>query len=114
REQHHFVILAQYAKSRPKPFSVWCCASSTGEEAYSIAITLREACPSPDVGVSILATDIDTVAIERAREGVYSLERVKPVPDAQLRQYFYRGTGRRAGMVRVKPILRDMIEFAPL
>src|SRR5690554_6015481 len=62
REQHHFPILADFAKRRKKPLSVWCCASSTGEEPYSIAITLREAVPMPDSGVSILATDIDTTA----------------------------------------------------
>jgi chemotaxis protein methyltransferase CheR len=111
REQHHFPILADFAKRRPKPFSVWCCASSTGEEPYSIAITLREACTAPDSGVSILATDIDTNAIERAREGMYSLERVKPVPEEYLRRHFQRGTGKRAGMVRVKPELRNMIQF---
>lgn len=114
REQHHFPILAEFVKTRKKPISVWCCASSTGEEPYSIAITLREACVSPDSGVSVLATDIDTHAIERAREGVYSMERVKPVPEEHLRKYFQRGAGKRAGMVRVKPELRNMIEFEVL
>ncbi|WP_442597136.1 CheR family methyltransferase [Parapusillimonas sp. JC17] len=111
REQHHFPILAEFAKRRKKPFSVWCCASSTGEEPYSIAITLREACTAPDTGISIFATDIDTHAVERAREGMYSMERVKPVPEEYLHRYFQRGAGRRAGMVRVKPELRGMIEF---
>lgn len=111
REQHHFDILAKFAQARKKPFSVWCCAASTGEEPYTIAMTLRESCPQPDVGVSILATDIDTRAIERAREGVYSLERAQPVPEDYLKKYFQRGTGRHAGMVRAKPSIRDMIEF---
>lgn len=111
REQHHFDVLAKFSKSRKKPFSVWCAAASTGEEPYSIAMTLRESCLQPDVGVSILATDIDTRAIERAQEGVYSLDRVQPVPEAYLKKYFQRGTGRRSGMVRVKSSLREMIEF---
>lgn len=114
REQHHFAILAKYAKARKKPFSVWCCASSTGEEAYSIAMTLREAIPLADTQVSILASDIDTHAVKHASEGMYSVERVKPVPLEYLHKYFQRGTGRRAGMVRVKPVLRDMIEFQTL
>ena len=111
REAHHFEILSRFAQSRGKPFSVWCAASSTGEEPYTIAITLREALPGADTGLFILDTDIDTQAVERAREGVYSIERIKPVPEAYLPRYFMRGTGKRAGMVRVKPVLRDIIEF---
>src|SRR5690606_30179364 len=111
REQHHFEILSRFVSTRAKPISIWCSAASTGEEPYTIAMTLRESCPAPDVGVSIWATDIDTTAIQKAREGVYSRERVKPVSDEYLRKYFQRGTGRRAGMVRVKDNLRSMIEF---
>lgn len=111
REQHHFEILARFVRTRKKPISIWCSAASTGEEPYTIAITLRESCPQPDVGVSVWATDIDTNAIERAREGVYPKERVKPVSEEYLRKYFQRGTGRRAGMVRVKDNLRSIVEF---
>ncbi len=111
REQHHFDILGKFARARKKPFSVWCCASSTGEEPYTIAMTLRESCLQPDVGVSILATDIDTRAIERAQEGVYSLERAQPIPESYLKKYFQRGMGQQAGMVRAKPTIRDMIDF---
>lgn len=111
REQHHFEILASFVRKRAKPISIWCCAASTGEEPYTIAMTLRENCEQPDFGVSIWATDIDTTAIRRAREGIYPRERVKPVPEDYLRKYFQRGTGRRAGMVRVKDNLRSLIEF---
>lgn len=111
REQHHFDVLADFSKDRKKPLSVWCAAASTGEEPYSIAMILRESCLQPGVGVSIYATDIDTRAIERAKEGVYSQDRVQPVPHAYLKKYFQRGTGRRSGMVRVKSSLREMIEF---
>lgn len=114
REQHHFGTLAKFVKARSKPLSIWCCASSTGEEPYSIAMTLQEACVQPGVGVSVLATDIDTVAIEHAKEGVYSLDRVKPVPEDYLKKYFQRGAGSLAGLVRVKSSLRDMIEFDTL
>lgn len=114
REQHHFEILAQFLKTRKKPVAVWCCASSTGEEPYSIAITVRENVAAPDSGVYLLATDIDTQAVHRAEEGVYTVDRVKPVSEPLLRKYFMRGTGKRSGMVRVKPVLRDMIEFNTL
>ncbi|NYT65068.1 methyltransferase domain-containing protein [Alcaligenaceae bacterium] len=111
REQHHFEILGDFVKTRTKPLSIWCAASSTGEEPYSIAITLQEYCPQPSYGVNIIATDIDTKAIERAKAGVYSMERVKPVPEEQLKKYFQRGVGERAGMVRVKQAVRDMVKF---
>ncbi len=114
REQHHFEILGDFVKTRAKPLSIWCAASSTGEEPYSIAVTLQEHCPQPAYGVSIIATDIDTKAIERAKAGVYSMERVKPVPEDQLKKYFQRGVGQRAGMVRVKQAVRDMIQFEVL
>ena len=115
REQHHFPILAEFAKKRRKPFSVWCCAASTGEEPYSIAMTLHDAGVLTEGGQpSILATDIDTRAIEKAEEGIYSLDRVEPVPEHYLKKYFQRGTGGRTGMVRIKPVLRSLVEFQVL
>ena len=115
REQHHFPILADFARQRRKPFHVWCCAASTGEEPYSIAMTLREAGVANAGGQPpVLATDIDTRALERAEQGVYSLERVQPVPEAYLKKYFQRGTGGKVGMVRVKPALRSLVDFQVL
>jgi len=111
RERHHFDILADFVRTRSKPVSIWCSAASTGEEAYSIAMTLRETLPQPDNGVSIWATDIDTTAIQKAREGIYPQERAKPVPEPWLHQYFQRGKGRRTGQIRVKENLRSLIEF---
>ncbi|WP_394065142.1 CheR family methyltransferase [Alcaligenes sp. WGS1538] len=111
REQHHFDILGKFVSKRPKPLDIWCSAASTGEEAYSIAMTVREHCASPDTGVSILATDIDSDALDKARQGVYTLERIEPVPEAWLPRYFQRGVGARKGLARVKPALRQMVEF---
>lgn len=111
RERHHFDVLGRFAKKRSRPLSVWSAACSTGEEAYSIAMTLRDTLPNPDHQVSILATDIDTVAVAAARAGMYTLERIAPVSEQQRKNYFLRGTGSRAGMARVKPALRSMIEF---
>lgn len=111
REQHHFDILGKFVSTRPKPLDIWCSAASTGEEAYSIAMTVREHCPSPDMGVSILATDIDSDALDKARQGVYTLERIEPVPEAWLPRYFQRGVGARKGQARVKPVLSRMVEF---
>lgn len=111
REQHHFDILSKFVKELKKPISIWSSTCSTGEEAYSIAITLHEAIPAPENGVQILATDIDAQAVQRAQQGVFSLDRVQPVPPPLLKKYFYRGTGSFEGMAKVKPHLRQAIEF---
>lgn len=111
REQHHFDILAEFISTRPKPLDIWCSAASTGEEAYSIAMTVRESCAAPDNNVSILATDIDTEAIEKAKLGIYTHERVEPVAQALKQRYFLRGKGKQEGFVRVKPFLRNMLQF---
>lgn len=111
REKHHFDILANFVKERQKPISVWSSACSTGEEPYSIAMTLQGAVPIPENGVQVLATDVDASAVERARQGVYTLDRVQPVAPELLKKYFYRGTGSFTGMARVKPSLQKFIEF---
>lgn len=114
REQHHFDILLRFVKTRDRPLTIWSAACSTGEEPYSIAIKLRDALPGHAHQISIFASDIDTQAVAAAQSGVYTLDRVKPVPEAQLRQYFLRGTGARSGMVRIKPGIRSMVEFEVL
>lgn len=114
RERHHFDVLARFARSRGRPLEIWSAACSTGEEPYSIAIRLRDTLPNPDHQVRILATDIDTSAIAAAKAGVYTLERVKPMSDVQLKKYFLRGTGTRVGMARIKASVRNMVEFDTL
>jgi chemotaxis protein methyltransferase CheR len=111
REAHHFQILADWARKRSGPLSIWSCAASTGEEPYSIAMALCDAIPAAAGRVKILASDIDTQAVESARRGVYPLERAKPVSQDRLRKYFYRGRGAHAGMVRIKPEICGMVEF---
>lgn len=114
REPHHFRILAEFARERSGPLAVWCCASSSGEEPYSIAMTLHQACSQSDAASSVLATDIDAQVIAQARRGVYTLDRVKPVASDQLHRYFLRGRGRQAGMVRIKPVIRECVTFREL
>lgn len=111
REQHHFKTLAEFLPKRTKPIHMWSAAASTGEEAYSMAITAAQAFPLGGAGVHILASDIDTDAIQTAQQGVYRQERVSVLPLEQLRQFFQRGVGENAGKVRVKGLLRDMIDF---
>jgi len=111
RERHHFELLDKFARARKTPLSVWSCAASTGEEAYSVAITLREAQPGVNLHQAVWATDVDTQAIARAKAGMYSQERVKTVSEPLLKKYFHRGQGARAGWVRIKPALADTVHF---
>ncbi|WP_454765851.1 CheR family methyltransferase [Cupriavidus campinensis] len=112
REAHHFPLLAAHAKKTGRPFSVWCAAASTGEEPYSIAITLAEALG--DRAATVLATDIDTQVLAKARAGVYTSEQAARLSPERLKRFFLKGTGARAGSVKVKPDLASTITFEPL
>ncbi len=112
REPHHFPILAEHVgKIKGRPVTLWCAASSTGEEAYSMAITMAELYGTLNPPVKILASDVDTSVLEKARKAVYSLAQVEKMPESRLKKYFIKGTGSNEGMVRVKPELCDMITF---
>ena len=113
REAHHFPILADFVKRRGGPVSVWCAAASTGEEPYSIAMTLAEALGDTAArACTILATDLDTDVLARAANGVYAAEQVKQLPHERLKRFFLKGTGPQQGRVKVRPELRAMIRFA--
>lgn len=114
REAHHFPILAEHIRKAKAPVSIWCSAASTGEEPYTIAMTVCEAFDSLTPPVSIVATDIDTNVLETAANGVYPFERVDKMPQDRLKRFFLRGKGDRAGYVRVRPELRQLISFKPL
>ncbi|HEY0859222.1 MAG TPA: CheR family methyltransferase [Albitalea sp.] len=111
REEHHFHELARELKARgTRPLRIWCNAASTGEEPYSIAMTVAEAgAPS---GTGILASDIDTRVLATAARGVYAADARGLTPE-RLRSHFLRGKGANAGFIRVKPELARMIEFRP-
>ena len=116
REQHHFPILADLLKglADKSDLRLWCAASSTGEEPYSMAITAIEALGAKASRVQILATDIDTSVLATAQAGVYAEESVGRVDDAILRRYFLRGGEKQAGKVRVKPEVQSMVGFRQL
>jgi len=115
REEHHFPVLAEHVKRcKGGPISLWCCASSTGEEPYSMAITMAEAFGTLRPPVKILATDVDTNVLATAQAGVYPMERLEKMKPERLRKYFQRGTGARAGVARVRDELRALVSFRPL
>jgi chemotaxis protein methyltransferase CheR len=114
REAHHFPILAEHLVAMRTPLSIWCSASSTGEEPYSIAMTACEAFGTLTPPVSIVATDIDTNVLATAASGVYPIERVEKMAQDRLRRFFLRGRGERSGQVRVRPEVRQLVTFRPL
>jgi chemotaxis protein methyltransferase CheR len=116
REAHHFPVLAEHLKRRRSASTavVWCAASSTGEEAYSIAITACEAFGTLAPPVRVVASDIDTSVLESAARGVYPMERVAGLDASRLQRYFQRGARANAGFVRVRDELRALVEFRPI
>jgi chemotaxis protein methyltransferase CheR len=118
REAHHFPLLAEHALALRQQgagtLQVWCSASSTGEEPYSIAMTLCEAFGTLSPPVQVVATDIDTNVLATAAEGVYGIERVEKMSPERLKRFFLRGKGKQEGMVRVRPELRQLVAFRQL
>ncbi|MFC1813795.1 CheR family methyltransferase [Thermodesulfobacteriota bacterium] len=101
RESHHFDCLQEAHQK------IWCAASSSGEEPYSIAIDCLEKGFRP----KILATDISTSVLRIGETGVYPAERARNVAPHILRKYFRKGTGKWDGYVRVKDELKRMVTF---
>ena len=115
REEYHFPILAAHLKALRRPqLRIWSAAASTGEEPYSIAITLCEAFGTLTPPASVLATDVDTAVLETAERAVYSMERVEPVSQERLKRFFLSGTGRNTGYARVRPEVTRLVQFREL
>jgi len=116
REPHHFPIFAEHLRKlgSRRPIRVWCSAASTGEEPYSIAITVAETFGANCSHVSIVASDLDTNVLATAQKGVYPIERVEKLSPERLRKFFLRGTGSQEGYVSVRPELKNMIQFQRL
>ncbi|HEY8939268.1 MAG TPA: protein-glutamate O-methyltransferase CheR [Cellvibrio sp.] len=111
REPAHFNFLRDHIipQQGPQKMRVWCAASSTGEEAHSIAMVLSDALGKCEW--DILATDISGKVLEHARTGVYRAERINHIPRDYLQRFCRRGIGEYDGMLAVVPSLRSRISF---
>jgi chemotaxis protein methyltransferase CheR len=112
REAKHFDLLrelASTARIRATPFRVWSAASSTGEEAYSIAMVLADCLDGAPW--EVIGSDINTQVLERARLGHYLLERTKRIPPAYLKRFCRRGVGLQEGTLLVERSLRNQVRF---
>ena len=117
REPSHFDQLKQILPSlaaRPS-IEIWCAAAATGEEPYTLAITMLEALGmNAHSRCKVVATDISTRALLTARRGMYPLDRLRGAPQAWFSQYWQKGAGQYAGMCKVKPEVARMVEFRRL
>jgi chemotaxis protein methyltransferase CheR len=113
REPHHFPLLAEHLRRRDNssPLTLWCSACSTGEEAYSMAMTAVEALGGYGHPVHIIASDLDTKVLQTAREGLYRADAVEKLPAQQVERFFQRCTGVNSGYLQVQPELKKMIDF---
>lgn len=120
REPDHFEVLAHDAlalwrRERPSNhFRVWCAGCSTGEEAYTLAMTLLEQQAGGAFEFSILATDVSTRVLEIAMQAIYAEERIAPIPEALRKKYLLRSRDRTLQQVQIAPEVRTRVRFGHL
>lgn len=118
REPRHFDFLRDEILpelTQEKTMRIWSSACSSGEEPYTIAMTLYDGVSDPSQwDFKVLATDLSTRVLAKAAAGIYDEERVRDVPSDTVRRHFLRGRGDREGQLKVKPHLVSMIRFRRL
>ena len=128
RENKHFEYMKStflpnwenaYKEGKVKNLRIWSAACSSGEEPYSILITLHEYFGSRfnDYDIKVLASDVDTNVLAHGKEGVYREDVVSPIEEALLRKYFFRSkllNNMEERKYKVKDILKNNLYFRPL
>ncbi|MEK8033731.1 protein-glutamate O-methyltransferase CheR [Ideonella sp. DXS29W] len=112
REPQHFQFMAEVLGRWPagKPFRVWSAASSSGEEAYSIAMLLAEKLgPS---GWEVVGTDLSTEMVASAQRALYPMSRARHTPREYLKRYCLRGEGAYDGQLLISKALRQHVRFS--
>jgi chemotaxis protein methyltransferase CheR len=91
---------------------VWSAGCSTGEEPFTLAMVLRHHLPAAEGWhIDILATDLSTRILERARQALWPVERAEEIPKHYLRSYMLKGTGSQEGWMKAGPELRSLVRF---
>ncbi|MGE3276432.1 MAG: protein-glutamate O-methyltransferase CheR [Vicinamibacterales bacterium] len=119
REAQHFeflttqVLPAWRERAKGRALEVWSAACSTGEEPYTLGMVITDAMPelADPARCRILASDLSTKALARARAAVYPMDKVQDLPRDILRRHFERGMGAQAGLARVGPAIRRLVTF---
>lgn len=123
REQRHFDYLrlevlpelVHQKRNDGRKLRFWSAACATGEEAYSIAMTLLEAIDHPALwDLSLMATDLSTKALKIAESGIFPKERIHSIPTPLIKKYFLKGEGRYKDCVKVKDEVRRLVQFRRL
>ena len=112
REPQHFTFLGDWVATQRGPLHLWSAASSSGEEAYSMAMTLAERARTPHW--SIFASDLSLRVLERARQAIYPLEQARQFPADWLQRHCLRGVNQHEGSFRIGQPLRHRVAFAEL
>ncbi|SDK11544.1 chemotaxis protein methyltransferase CheR [Pseudomonas indica] len=110
REPQHFTVLGDWVAAQRRPLHMWSAASSSGEEAFSMAMTVAENARTQDW--SIFASDISRRVLERARSATYSIDQAGQFPPGWLKRYCLRGVEESEGLLRINQPLRHRVTFA--
>ena len=122
REPRQFEFLTQRvfpewksSQAGTRRIRVWSAGCATGEEPYSLAMILWDHLP-PAAGwdIQIRATDLSTRALERARAGIWTLEKAEDIPPRYLKEFMLKGRGSQGRMMKAGPKLQSIIEFERL
>lgn len=120
REPQHFEFLQQrlfpeWRTVTPRRIRVWSAACSTGEEPYSLAMTLlHHFPPEKGWGIEILATDLSTRALRKAQAALWPVEKAKEIPSGYLKAFMLKGMRTQEGMMKAGPEIRSLISFQRL
>ena len=120
REEHHFDrlkkdIMPALLKKPSKRIRLWSAGCSTGEEPYSVAISILQCCPNySNWDIKILATDLDSQVLSTASTGVYSSDRVDGLDDDIKEKWFEKILIKGVPSYKISPDVRNMISFKRL
>lgn len=113
REPKHFEFLREKLgtelRSGSGPLRIWSAACSSGEEPYTLALLLADAVAARPW--EILASDISTRILDKARAGLYPLEDAEGIPGNLRQRFCLRGTGRNEGLFTLDPALKRRVQF---
>jgi chemotaxis protein methyltransferase CheR len=117
RESAHFDLMeAELSSQRRSSLAIWSAASSFGDEAFTIAMTLSDMQTQGKIANdwSILGTDISDRVLKSASQGIYPEDRLRHVTPQRLKRYCLRGDGDSEGLVQMQPKLRERVRFGQL